>query len=113
VRLLAGRYGPYVTDGEVNASLPRGRNPDEVTLAEALELLAQRAAAGPPARRRGRSSKSPAKVRARKSDDGPDGGPNDGSAAAEASAARSAARGAKRSVVRASGGGGRGARRTR
>jgi DNA topoisomerase-1 len=38
--VLKGRYGPYVTDGEVNASLPRDREPDTVTVEEALEWLA-------------------------------------------------------------------------
>ena len=42
VRLLEGRYGPYVTDGEVNASIPKGGNPDEVTLEQALELIQAR-----------------------------------------------------------------------
>ena len=27
IRLLKGRYGPYVTDGEVNAGIPKGRDP--------------------------------------------------------------------------------------
>jgi DNA topoisomerase I len=55
VKLLAGRYGPYVSDGEVNASLPRGADPGALTAAEAAELLAKRRAAGPakkPRRRR-------------------------------------------------------------
>ena len=39
VQLLAGRYGPYVTDGVTNASLPRGTAPEEVTLEYALNLL--------------------------------------------------------------------------
>ena len=38
-----GRYGPYVTDGELNASLPRGRDPATVSLDEAVTLLAARA----------------------------------------------------------------------
>jgi DNA topoisomerase-1 len=54
VQLLAGRYGPYVTDGTTNASLPRGTAPEEVTLEYALNLLKARAEQGPskrPARR--------------------------------------------------------------
>ena len=51
MNLLAGRYGPYVTDGTTNASLPRGMTPEEVTLEKALELLADRAAKGPVIRR--------------------------------------------------------------
>jgi DNA topoisomerase-1 len=61
VRLLDGRYGPYVTDGTTNASLGRDENPDELTLARALELLAARAARGPakkrPVRRRTAAAK--------------------------------------------------------
>ena len=48
VQLLAGRYGPYVTDGVTNASLPRGTAPEEVTLDYALNLLKARAELGPP-----------------------------------------------------------------
>ncbi len=47
VQLLAGRYGPYVTDGTTNASLPRGTAPEEVTLEYALNLLKARAEQGP------------------------------------------------------------------
>ncbi len=46
VRLLAGRYGPYVTDGTTNASLPKGVSPEEVTWEQALAWLASRAARG-------------------------------------------------------------------
>jgi DNA topoisomerase-1 len=47
VQVLLGRYGPYVTDGVTNASLPRDASPEEITLAQALDLLAARAALGP------------------------------------------------------------------
>jgi DNA topoisomerase-1 len=39
-----GRFGPYVTDGETNASLRRGDTPESVTLERASELLAERRA---------------------------------------------------------------------
>ncbi len=42
IELRSGRYGPYVTDGQVNASLPRGADPSGVTLEEALGLIAAR-----------------------------------------------------------------------
>ncbi len=42
ITLRSGRYGPYVTDGEVNASLRKGDDPDSITLERALELLAAR-----------------------------------------------------------------------
>jgi DNA topoisomerase-1 len=51
VQLLDGRYGPYVTDGETNASLPKGAAPEELSFAEALDLLVARAAAGPSKKR--------------------------------------------------------------
>jgi DNA topoisomerase-1 len=47
-----GRYGPYVTDGETNASLRRGDEVESVTLQRAAELLAERRAAAPAAPRR-------------------------------------------------------------
>ncbi|RME64657.1 MAG: type I DNA topoisomerase, partial [Alphaproteobacteria bacterium] len=46
VKLMDGRYGPYVSHGKLNASLPKGMDPDGVTLDAALELLAARAAKG-------------------------------------------------------------------
>lgn len=59
VQLFEGRYGPYVTDGTTNASLPKGMTVDEIALPRALELLAERAARGPVERtkRRGPAAK--------------------------------------------------------
>jgi len=53
----AGRYGPYVTDGETNASLRKGDEVEAVTLRRAAELLAERRASGGSGRR-GRSRAS-------------------------------------------------------
>ena len=44
ILLKAGRYGPYVTDGSLNASLPKGTDAESLTLEQALELLAKKAA---------------------------------------------------------------------
>ena len=52
VKLMPGRYGPYVTDGEVNASLPKGADPDALTLDEALGLIAARIDAAPVVKRK-------------------------------------------------------------
>jgi DNA topoisomerase I len=53
-----GRFGPYVTDGETNASLRRGDDVEQLTLDRALELLAERRAKGPAQpRRRARSGR--------------------------------------------------------
>ncbi|MFZ0059806.1 MAG: type I DNA topoisomerase [Acidimicrobiales bacterium] len=55
--LRAGRFGPYVTDGKVNASLRRGDDPEAMTLERAAELLAERRAAGARTPRRARATK--------------------------------------------------------
>ena len=47
IRVLAGRFGPYVASGGVNANVPKGSDPQEVTLEQAVALLAERAAKGP------------------------------------------------------------------
>jgi DNA topoisomerase-1 len=46
VAIMDGRYGPYVKSGKVNANIPKGKAPDEVTLEEALALIAEREAKG-------------------------------------------------------------------
>jgi DNA topoisomerase I len=47
VQVLSGRYGPYVKHGDVNATLPRGKEPADLTMEQAVELIAERAAKGP------------------------------------------------------------------
>jgi DNA topoisomerase-1 len=65
IRLMEGRFGPYVTDGTTNATLPKSMKPEDLTLEEAAQLLDERAAKGPPAKKgRGRkpaARKAPAK----------------------------------------------------
>jgi DNA topoisomerase I len=55
-----GRFGPYATDGETNASLRKADNVESITLQRAVELLAERRAAGPakPRRRAAAGSKA-------------------------------------------------------
>ncbi len=53
VKLMEGRYGPYVTDGQVNASLPKASDPASLTIDAAVALLKARAEAGPVKRRSG------------------------------------------------------------
>ncbi len=49
--LREGRFGPYVTDGETNASLRKGDTVEGITVERAAELLADRRAAGPPVKK--------------------------------------------------------------
>ncbi len=51
----SGRFGPYVTDGETNASLRKGDDSESLTDERAAELLADRRAAGPAKKRAGRA----------------------------------------------------------
>jgi DNA topoisomerase-1 len=47
IRLFDGRYGPYITDGGINATVPKGVTLASITLESALELLSEKAAKGP------------------------------------------------------------------
>jgi DNA topoisomerase-1 len=59
-----GRFGPYVTDGETNASLRSGDDPEEITLDRAIELLADRRARGPAKKKRAAPKKATSRKRA-------------------------------------------------
>src|SRR5690606_23542408 len=63
-----GRYGPYVNQGKINATLPKTVKPEDVTLEQALELLAERAAktGGKKPARKAAAKKAPAKKAAAK-----------------------------------------------
>ncbi|MBN9202663.1 MAG: type I DNA topoisomerase [Microbacterium chocolatum] len=64
IKLKDGRFGPYVTDGEVNATVPRGEDAMEITFERAVQLLADKRAKGPATKRTTRrttTKKAPAK----------------------------------------------------
>ena len=66
VQVLSGRYGPYVKHGDINATLPRGKEPTALTMNEAVQLIAERIAKGPakPKAKRGKSAKPAARTQA-------------------------------------------------
>jgi len=67
VRVLNGRYGPYINDGETNANVPKDKKPEDVSFDEALSLLATRAEQGGGKKRRPAAKKvAPAKKEATK-----------------------------------------------
>ena len=47
IKVMPGRYGPYVTDGTTNATIPRDVKPEDVSLEAAIALIDARAAKGP------------------------------------------------------------------
>ena len=53
IKVMAGRYGPYATDGTTHATLPKGTEPTSVTLDQAVEWINAKAAKGP-AKKKGR-----------------------------------------------------------
>ena len=62
ISVKKGRYGPYVNHKRINATLPKGTEPDELTLEEALTLLAAKAAKGKTSKRPTRKKKTTAKT---------------------------------------------------
>jgi DNA topoisomerase-1 len=70
IKVLAGRYGPYVKHGATNATIPKGMEPSTLTLEDAVKLIAEREAKGPgkkPTRGRAKAApKAAAATRAKK-----------------------------------------------
>jgi DNA topoisomerase I len=56
VHVMSGRFGPYVKSGKINATIPKGTAPEDMTMEVAVPLLAARAAAAP-----AKDKKAPAK----------------------------------------------------
>lgn len=55
--IKTGFYGPYITDGKVNVSIPKGKDVESITVDEAVELIDKKRAAGPSKRRRKKKKK--------------------------------------------------------
>ena len=60
MKVMPGRYGPYVTDGTTNATIPKDVKPEDVTEEQAIELINARVAKGPAKKKK----KAPAKKKA-------------------------------------------------
>jgi DNA topoisomerase-1 len=64
ILLKDGRFGPYVTDGEINATVPRGMSLDDLDFEAAVQLIADKRAKGPapkrPAKKKAPAKKKPA-----------------------------------------------------
>jgi len=59
VQVMAGRFGPYVKSGKINATLPKGTTPEDLTMDQALPLLAAKAGAAP--KKKATAKKAPAR----------------------------------------------------
>ncbi|WP_297803953.1 type I DNA topoisomerase [uncultured Brevundimonas sp.] len=66
VQVMSGRYGPYVKWNKVNATLPKGTEPDDMTLEAALPLLAAKAGAAPKKKAPAKKAAAPKKAAAAK-----------------------------------------------
>ncbi|MGB4865983.1 MAG: DNA topoisomerase, partial [Hyphomicrobium sp.] len=63
IQVLEGRYGPYVTHNKVNATVPKSKKPEDLTVDEAIALIAERIANGG-GKKAKRGAKAPAKAKA-------------------------------------------------
>ena len=76
MKVMAGRFGPYVTDGTTNATLPRDQKPEDLTPEQAIALIDAKAAKGPakgkkkaPAKKAPAKKAAPKKAAAKKGDE--------------------------------------------
>ncbi|WP_053384730.1 type I DNA topoisomerase [Leucobacter celer] len=90
VRVRDGRFGPYVTDGETNATIPRGDSVEDITFERAIELLAIKRAKGP-AKKKAPARKTAAKKAPAKKAPAKKAAASDGTAKKAVDPARSAA----------------------
>lgn len=67
IKLMKGRFGPYVTDGVTNATVPKDVEVNALTLEQALALIAERAAKGPSPKQKAKAEKA-AKAAAKKAE---------------------------------------------
>ena len=65
IHVMAGRFGPYVKSGKINATLPRGTTPEDLTLEVALPLLAAKAGAAPKKKAPAKKAAAPKKAAAK------------------------------------------------
>ena len=66
IAVYEGRYGPYVKHRKTNATVPKGTKPEDVTLEQALALIAEREAKAPAKKTKAAKKKAPAKKAAKK-----------------------------------------------
>lgn len=66
IHVIAGRFGPYVKSGKINATLPKGTAPEDLTLEDALPLLAAKAGAAPKKKAPAKKAAAPKKAAAKK-----------------------------------------------
>jgi DNA topoisomerase-1 len=93
LQIMSGKYGPYVKFGKVNATLPKGADPQTLTVEEAVALVAARAGKEPaPKKKKATAKKAPAKKAAAKSDAAPKRAPAKKTASKKSPAKKAAAK---------------------
>ncbi|MBW3583770.1 MAG: type I DNA topoisomerase [Euryarchaeota archaeon] len=70
IQILEGRYGPYVKHGKTNATIPKDTKPDDVTVEQAVTLLAEKKAKGGKGKGKAKPRKTAVKKKATKKKSG-------------------------------------------